>query len=180
MSGVAITSERAADLAFSEPYFDETLAFVTKDHLRDRFRTWESIRGQGAIRVAVPDLPTYRRVVGSRAPNAVIVPLRRTEELFRADENVMAYVLPAERGSVLTLLHPDYSVVVPQPDTIKLPVAYPVARADTRWLTYINTWLQLRRRDGTLDALYRHWILGQNAVRTKPRWSVVRSVFGWD
>ena len=178
MSGVAITSERAVDLAFSDPYLDETLAFVTKDHWRDRFRTWESIRELGAVRIGVPDLPTYRRVISARLPNAVIVPLRRVEDLFRPDEDVMAYVLPAERGSVLTLLHPDYSVVVPQPDTIKLPVAYPIARADTRWLTYVNTWIELRRRDGTLDALYRHWILGQNAVPSKPRWSVMRNVFG--
>ena len=85
----------------------------------------------------------------------------------------MAYVLPAERGSVLTLLHPSYSVVVPQPDTIKLPIAYPLARGDERWVRFINTWLDLKRRDGTIDALYRHWILGEHAARPKPRWSVV-------
>ena len=87
----------------------------------------------------------------------------RTEFLTGRDE-VMAYVLPAERGSVLTLLHPAYSVVVPQPDTIKLPIAYPVARGDERWVTFVNTWLELKRRDGTIDALYRHWILGEHAA----------------
>ncbi len=91
----------------------------------------------------------------------------------------MAYVLPAERGSVLTLLHPAYSVVVPQPDTIKLPIAYPLARSDERWVRFINTWLDLKRRDGTIDALYRHWILGEHAVRPKPRWSVLRNVLHW-
>ena len=91
----------------------------------------------------------------------------------------MAYVLPAERGSVLTLLHPEYSVVVPQPETIKLPVAYPLARGDERWAAFINTWLELKRRDGTIDALYRHWILGHGAVPASPRWSVVRNVLHW-
>ena len=67
---------------------------------------------------------------------------------------------------MLTLLHPAYSVVVPQPDTIKLPIAYPVARGDERWLTFVNTWLELKRRDGTIDALYRHWILGEHAARS--------------
>ena len=155
MSGVAITSERAAALLFSAPYLDETLAFVTRDHLRDRFRSWSAIRDLGAVRVGVPDLPSYHRAVRVRAPQLVIVPLRRTEELFKPDDDVMAYVLPAERGSVLTLLHPAYSVVVPEPDTIKLPLAYPVARGDQRWATFVNTWLELKRRDGSIDALYR-------------------------
>jgi Na+/H+-dicarboxylate symporter/ABC-type amino acid transport substrate-binding protein len=179
MSGVTITPDRVAKILFSMPYLDETLAFVVRDHLRDRFRTWDAIRELGAVRIGVPDLALFRRAVSTRAPRAVIVPLRRTEELFKEDDGLMAYVLPAERGSVFTLLHPSYSVVVPQPDTIKLPIAYPVARNDERWVTFINTWLELKRRDGTIDALYRHWILGQNATASRPRWSVVRNVLGW-
>ena len=179
MSGVAVTPERAARLLFSVPYLDETLGFVTRDHLRERFRSWSAIRALGAVRIGVPDLAAYRRAVSARAPQAVIVPLRKAEELFSSDDDLMAYVLPAERGSVITLLHPAYSVVVPQPDIIKMPVAYPVARQDERWATFINTWLELKRRDGTIDALYRYWILGQDAAPSSPRWSVARNVLGW-
>ncbi len=69
------------------------------------------------MRVGVPDLPGHRRAVSARAPKLEIVPLRKLDELFRFDDDLMVYMLPAERGSVLTLLHPAYSVVVPQPDT---------------------------------------------------------------
>jgi hypothetical protein len=95
----------------------------------------------------------YKRVVAERAPQLQIVPIRSPDDLFNSSDEPLAYVLPAERGSVLTLLHPDYSVVVPQPDTIKLPVAYPVARADERWVTFINSWIELKKREGTIDAL---------------------------
>ena len=179
MSGVVITPERAATQLFSIPYMDETLAFVTRDHWRERFRTWSAIRELGAARVGMPDVPTFRRVIGARAPQLQIVPLRKPEELFDPNDGLMAYVLPAERGSVFTLLHPAYSVVVPQPDTIKLPLGYPVARGDERWATFINTWLELKRRDGTIDALYKHWILGQNAEPPARRWSLIRNVLGW-
>jgi ABC-type amino acid transport substrate-binding protein len=179
MSGVAITPERAAEMLFSAAYMDETLAFVTPDHWRDRFRSWDTIRGLGPVRVGMPDMPAYRRAIVARAPNLEIVNLHRPEELFRPGDGLMAYVLPAERGSVFTLVHPSYSVVVPQPDTIKLPLGYPVARSDERWATFVNTWLELKRRDGTIDALYRHWILGRSAVDHAPRWSVVRNVLGW-
>jgi Na+/H+-dicarboxylate symporter/ABC-type amino acid transport substrate-binding protein len=178
MSGVAITADRAAHLVFSNAYLDETLAFVTRDHWRDRFRTWSTIRGLGPARVGVPDVPSFRQAIAARAPNLEIVDLHRAEELFRPDDGLTAYILPAERGSVYTLLHPAYSVVVPQPDTIKLPLGYPVARGDERWAAFINTWLDLKLRDGTINALYKHWILGQDAAPHRPRWSVLRNVFG--
>ena len=33
--------------------------------------------------------------------------------------------------------------------------------------------------DGTIDALYGHWILGKYAVKREPRWSVIRNVLHW-
>jgi len=179
MSGVVLSPERAADVLFSMPYFDETLAFVVRDQLRDRFRTWDDIRQLGAVRVGVPDLPAFVRAVATRAPDVQIVRLRQTSEILTGRDEVMAYVLPAERGSVLTLLHPAYSVIVPQPDTIKLPLAYPLAGGDERWASYVNTWLQLKRGDGSIDMLYRHWILGENAAPRPARWSVARNVLHW-
>ena len=90
-----------------------------------------------------------------------------------------AVALPAERGSVSTLLDPKYTVVVPEPDTIKIPLAYPVARHDQEWTQFVNTWIELKRRDGTIDALYGHWILGKHAVKQEPRWSVIRNLLHW-
>jgi hypothetical protein len=124
----------------------------------------------------MPDSPAFRRAVHARAPQADIVPLRTAGELFRPDDGLMAYVLPAERGSVFTLLHPSYTVVVPQPDAIRIPLAYPVARKDERWVTFVNTWVELKRRDGTIDALYRHWILGRSQAPRAPRWSLLRQL----
>lgn len=179
MSGVVLSPERAADVLFSTPYFEETLAFIIRDQLRDRFRTWADIRELGPIRVGVPDLPAFVRAVATRAPNIQIVRLHQMSEILTGRDEVMAYVLPAERGSVLTLLHPAYSVIVPQPDTIKLPLAYPLASGDERWASYVNTWLQLKRGDGTIDTLYRHWILGEHAIPPARRWSVARNVLHW-
>jgi hypothetical protein len=40
----------------------------------------------------------------------------------------------------------------------------------------LNTWIDLKTKDGTINELFVHWILGQNAVRRQPRWSVIRNV----
>ena len=68
---------------------------------------------------------------------------------------------------------------MPGPDPIRVPLAYPIARRDQALAAFVNTWIGLKRKDGTLDAVYRHWILGQDAVTSRPRWSIVRDVLHW-
>jgi ABC-type amino acid transport substrate-binding protein len=80
---------------------------------------------------------------------------------------------------VLTLLNPKYTVVVPEPGVVKIPLAYPVAKRDQGWAPFVNTWIELKRKDGTIEALYGHWILGRQAVKRQPRWSVIRNVLHW-
>jgi hypothetical protein len=70
-------------------------------------------------------------------------------------------------------------VVVPQPEIIKIPLAYPLARRDQGWAQFTNTWIELKRRNGTIDSLYDHWILGKQATRREPRWSIIRNVLHW-
>ncbi len=38
MSGVAVTTDRARDVLFSDSYLDETLAFVVPDDQREQLR----------------------------------------------------------------------------------------------------------------------------------------------
>jgi ABC-type amino acid transport substrate-binding protein len=44
MSGLAVTTGRAREVAFSTPYMDNTLAFLVPDHRRHEFTTWERLR----------------------------------------------------------------------------------------------------------------------------------------
>jgi ABC-type amino acid transport substrate-binding protein len=181
MTGMAVTPERAGEMLFSEPYLDETLAFVVKDQLREEFSSWATIRDLGAFPVTIPDSPYYIDRVKTRAPALklqVVDTIKQIEDGLKKG-TVDAVVLPAERGSVLTLLYPKYTVVVPEPGIVKIPLAYPVARRDQDWASFLNSWIELKRRDGTIDALYGHWILGKYAERRQPRWSVIRNVLHW-
>jgi hypothetical protein len=83
-------------------------------------------------------------------------------------------VYVAEAGSAWTLLSPAYSVAMPQPDVLAILLAYAMARGDLELINVINTWIELKKRDRTIMALYDYWILGKNAV-PPPRWSVIRT-----
>ena len=180
MSGVTVTTDRARDVLFSDSYLDETVGFVVPDHQRGRFATWEAIRELGALTIAIPDVPYYERMLRAMLPRAGIQVHRDAASLFEgAAGAVDALALPAERGSAWTLQYPAYSVVVPGPDPIRLPLAYPIGKGDERLARFVNTWIGLKRRDGTLDAAYRYWILGHDATPRRPRWSIIRDVLHW-
>ena len=55
-------------------------------------------------------------------------------------------------------------------------MAYILPRGDREWVDFINVWIELKKRDRTIDALYDYWILGKNAVPKQPHWSVIRNV----
>jgi hypothetical protein len=131
----------------------------------------------------VPDIPNAEELVKVAFPRAAVVPVgTATITDLLADRTLPfdALVLTAERGSFLTLLHPAYSVAVPHPLEIRLPLAYPVARHDVEAARFLSTWIDLKRKDGTIQALYDYWILGKDARLRAPRWSILKDVLHWE
>ncbi len=108
------------------------------------------------------------------------MPVTRLDDMFGAAGRTLdAIVLTAERGSAFTLLHPEFSVAVPMPRPRKVPLAYVIAGRDRALADVVNTWIELKRKDGTIDALFAHWILGRDAARRQRRWSVLDDVLRW-
>ena len=180
MSGVVVTPQRASTTLFSVSYLEETLGFLVLDERRTAFEDWTSIKNAGPLVVAVPDIPYYVDRVRELIPS---VKLRKVEDitalLASASPDVDAIALPAERGSAWTLMYPRYTVVVPTPSRIRIPLAYPLARNDQAFARFVNTWVQLKIKDGTIDELYEYWILGRRAEGKAQRWSIIRNVLHW-
>ena len=84
-----------------------------------------------------------------------------------------------ESGSAWSLVYPEFAVAIPRPDIMAVPLAYPVARGETQMADFLSSWVELKRKGGTIDALFEYWILGRATERRGPRWSVIRDVLGW-
>jgi ABC-type amino acid transport substrate-binding protein len=182
MAGILLTTRRASRVEFSPPYFDETFAFLVEDHRRAEFSDAGWVRAQAGLHVGVPDLPYVRQLVEREFPNVQIEPVPLVDPagyLAGRGKSLDAICLTAERGSFLTLLHPAYSVAVPHPLELRLPLAYPVARRDVEMARFMGLWIDLKKKDGTIQALYDHWILGRDAKAKAPRWSILRDVLHW-
>ena len=180
MAGIAVTTLRAETTLFSSAYLDETLAFAVPDHARDTFASWDRIRAVAGLTVGVPNVPYYRDAIRARLPHARIRDIDDVGAWFaRWDPAVAAIALPAERGSAWTLMYPQLSIVVPQPGIIKVPLAFPLARHDQAFASFMNTWIDLKRKDGTIQAAYDYWILGRDSSARPPRWSILRNALHW-
>jgi ABC-type amino acid transport substrate-binding protein len=115
-------------------------------------------------------------------PNATAVPFRNKEDvdqiLAAGAPDVDAIATFAEEAAAWTLRHPEFSFVAPAP-TFYIPSGYAVAHGNTDLLVYLDAWLLNVEVDGTVDELYRYWMLGQVKGTQPPRWSVIRNVLGW-
>jgi len=180
MSGIPVTANRAMNVLFSTPYLDETLALIVLDHRRGEFASWDAIRSRGGLRVGVPGPPYYLAKVRAELPAADVVMVDTAAALFEPRSPALdAFLFTAERGSAYTLLHPEYSVVIPKPRPVKVPLGYVVAGRDQPLAAVVDTWIGLKRKDGTIDELFAHWILGRNAAPAARRWSILDDVLHW-
>ncbi len=173
MSGVPVTPLRAGQALFSRSYLDQILGFAVQDYRREEFATWQQVREAGRLRIAALNLPHYLGILRTLLPEADLVPVAIDRQKLDPTEGFDAYALPAEVGAVRTLLHPQYSIVVPAGALVKIPTAYAVAERDEHWASVVNAWIEVSVKDGTFERLHAHWVLGQSAQPRVRRMSLL-------
>jgi Na+/H+-dicarboxylate symporter len=179
--GLAPSPGRTGKLGFSVPYIDWTIAFLVEDHRRDDFSSWEVARELDAPRIG---LPTKSRYYASFAKEllaqANFVQIESPRPFLKgSEEDLDAVIYGAEAGSAWTLVYPKYTVAVPLPNPVKVPISYVLPRKAEGLINFVNMWVELKKKDGTIDKIFDHWILGKAAERKEPRWSVIRDVLHW-
>mgnify|MGYP001829038616 FL=1 len=170
-------------LRLSAPYLTGTMALAVRDDRRHEFGNIEMLHRSEGLRIGVP-LDT-RQVIYSMQRyfgNADVdfVTLEFWQPFFEGKHPELdAFLVPAENGSAWTLLHPEYTIVVPQPAPVKVPAAFGMAMDAGELADAVNEWVVFAENEGMIDRAYDYWILGQGAKDTRPRWSIARDVLGW-
>jgi len=180
MNLTAITPERVRKDAFTDVFFEGNLAFVVPDDRRDEFNSREAVKSQKDLKIAILANGYYERILRDYLPGTKLIRIDSPRAFFRAKPGEYdALVTAAEVASAWTLVYPEFSVAVPKPDVLSVPVGYVLRIGDEEWRRYVNVWLALKRNDGTFQRLYDHWILGKDAGSQGPRWCIARDVLGW-
>jgi Na+/H+-dicarboxylate symporter/ABC-type amino acid transport substrate-binding protein len=181
VGGVALTPTRLRTLGLSEPYLEATLCFIVPDHRRREFASRAALQEQTSLRLGMPRTSYYTGKLERYLPRAELVPLDSPRDFFQGlHRELDGLVYAAEPGSAWTLIYPEFSVAVPHPDVLKVPLGYAVRQGDPEMLAFVNHWILLKQRDGTIEKLFAYWFEGRVPKRdVEPRWSVLRDVLGW-
>lgn len=179
LSGLEINLRRRQGALFSLPYTTLHFAFVARDHDREQYETLESLGDGEGFTLGVKAGSYFAQFVRETLPKAKVVELWSESQFFEGPpEKMDALVTSSEGGSAWTLIHPTYAVVDPRDDDTSRLVAI-MRRRDDRIENALDTWIRLRRNDGTLKRIYEYWILGIGATKKEARWSVIRNVLDW-
>ncbi len=180
MSGVGITTPRLERMGFSNPYMEVVLALVVRDHRRKEFATLDGIFSREDLRIGVVSYDYFASKVQDQAPGIEVVQVASIRDFFEnKGDDLDALLTNAEAASAWTLLYPQFAVVVPQPEVVAQPLAYPLRKHDTEMERFVSHWIDLKKGSLQFQQLYQHWILGQTSQQEEPRWSIIRSVLHW-
>ena len=178
MSGTRVSARLAAQVAYSQPYAEETLAFLVEDYRRAEFSDVATIRGR-PLRIGAAPIPEWVEALRRTLPDAEIVPVTSVREFVDKRQRLDAMLTSWERACAWSLLHPELAPVAVEPRPGTTPLAYVLPRDEPELRRVVDTWLDVARRMERFDSARRYWILGQAARQKKSRWSIGRDVLGW-
>ncbi len=179
VGGITITPERAQRVAFTRSYVEDTPAFLVPDHRRRSFADLATIRALPKLRIAVTP-GFFEREVAVFFPNAELVVVETPQQYLRGEmPDVDALLSSAEVGSAWTLIYPEFDVVAPRGLGSQVPNGFAASRANPAFLIFLDNWMEVSLKLGTVEQLYNHWILGDPPGPPAPRWSIIRDVLGW-
>jgi len=180
IGGKAITPLRALDLGFSDSYTHHTAGLILKDARRDEFSDVEYIKTKETLNLGVLSNGYYKKMIQESFPDAKLTIVESPRMYFKGKyKDIDAFVYSTESGSAWAMLYPEYTAIVPKGFKLKVPVGFPLPKGNVAYAQYINTWLELKKDNGFQAQVYDYWILGKNPESIKPRWSVMKDVFGW-
>ncbi|MGR8946518.1 MAG: cation:dicarboxylate symporter family transporter [Gammaproteobacteria bacterium] len=171
-------------LQLTEPYFIGTIGFAVRDDRRKEFSRVESLRTSRGLKIGVPlDRTQLATSIDRYFDNADVelVTIEFWQPYFEGEHpEIDAFLMPAEHAAGWTLMHPEYAVVVPQPDAVKVPTAFGVAKSSDELIEFINQWIRFADNAGIIERNFNYWVNGEGATSSEPRWSIMRNVLGWD
>ena len=183
MPGMWVRPYWFGSVHMSDPYFTGTVGLVVRDERRDEFARVQDLRGRRGLKVGVPLDVTQLAASIERyfgRSGAELVTFESAATFFeKHPPDIDAFLMPAEGAAAFTLLHPEFTVVVPQPEPVKLPYAFGLAPDAERMADAVNEWIVFASSEGAITRAYDYWILGKGADARGPRWSILRNVIGW-
>jgi Na+/H+-dicarboxylate symporter/ABC-type amino acid transport substrate-binding protein len=181
---VPLTTQILMNMELSDPYLDGELSVVVRDHRRNEFSQRERLLLNRELTIAYPGPAGYiRPAVESALPSISITwkEINNLREFFEQDGEIFdALIIEAEVGAAWTLLHPEYTIVIPRSSKLNIPLGFAVPTGQHQFAASLGRWIAAKKATGDIQVAYDYWILGKGAEKREPRWSIKKDILGWE
>jgi hypothetical protein len=151
-----------------------TFSFLVNDYRRNDFNSRTAVKSLESPKIGVIGSTYFLQILQNYLPTAELIIQNSPREFLRSNpEELDAFLISAESGSAWTLVYPSFTVAIPRPDVVSLPRAYATQYGDETFVEFLNTWINLKQKDGTIDKLHRYWIEGSVEYERQRRWSLI-------
>lgn len=180
MSGIQMTTDAIQKLDYSIPVLELHYAAVVKDYNAKEMRSGDFIKNHKRLKFAAVGNFSIFPLLQKKYPTLEIDIIDSEMTYFKDNGKTWdGLITSLEAGKAWTILYPEYTTIYDRDSVRSYPAAYAVAKGNLSLHTFLNSWLTIQKSSDYVDSLYNYWILGQNAVPKKSRWSVIKDVFHW-
>jgi ABC-type amino acid transport substrate-binding protein len=166
---------------FTRPITDEAWAFIVPDHQRTLFTSLERTRRHPGLRIAVLKGPEWIQRLQALLPDAEVIGVDSLLDFVDAPPGRFdAMYTGFARGTAMSLIHPQFATVIPEPGLGAVPIAFMVPEGEEDLLARLDAWVEQERASGLVAAKIDYWVRGKGArAEQGPRWSVAKDVLHW-
>lgn len=181
MSAITINEQRLKQVAFTHSYLSGSLAFVVPEKERKLFATVEGVQENSSIKIALLKGSSFERIAKDLFPEKEVLYLENYDQFQSFEDPLVALLWEEQEAIAWTLRHRYYRVVVPQPKMGYDTLGYAIRQDSSRFLHYLNQWLELKKTEGFTNKQTELWIKGKTkiAAPVEKRWSIIRNVLHW-
>jgi proton glutamate symport protein len=158
-TGIPVIPDNMTKFTLTVPYSQQSLAFIVKDKRRADFTKWPNIINNKQLTIGIPETFFYQKAVERNFINNDAWKISTPRLFFKEKyQHIDGMLFGAAAASAWTLLHPEYTVVVPKPVLAPLSMAFPINHNDQAFELFMRNWIEMKQKSRTIDQLFDYWI----------------------
>ncbi|NQZ21814.1 MAG: cation:dicarboxylase symporter family transporter [Colwellia sp.] len=158
-TGIPVIPDNMIKFTLTVPYSQQSLAFIVKDERRVDFKEWAKIIKNKDLIIGIPETFFYQKAVERNFIYNDAWKISTPRLFFKEKyQHIDGMLFGAAAASAWTLLHPEYTVVVPKPILAPLSMAFPINNNDQAFELFMRNWIEMKQQSKVIDKLFNYWI----------------------
>jgi polar amino acid transport system substrate-binding protein len=158
VSGFSISTNRALQVNFSQPYNTVEVTFVANKEREAKLKTLGDFNAPDVL-IGVLDTSTAVDIASNAFPNAQLKTYPESADIFSdlLDGKIVGAVADSPRPEIIAKLFPD-KVDLPSTKVLAtFPAAFAVRRGDMDFVNFLNSWIEARTVNKWLENRRNYW-----------------------